>query len=159
MRFEFTLNGRAHAIEGAPFERLVDRLAEVGLTSVRKSCGVGRCGTCMVLLDGAPVNACLLVLGNLPGRRVVTAEGLGEEADAIVVALGERGAIQCGYCAPGMLVSMAAAAGDPRCVDRGEAELRLEGNLCRCSGYSGFRAVLDDLLGMGFRLKTRSQIV
>lgn len=145
MKFTFTLNGARAEFVGDPFDRLIDHLPDVGLTGPRKSCGVGRCGACMVLLDGAPVNACLLPLARVCGREVITAEGLGNRADAVIDRLVEHGAVQCGYCTPGMTIGLVAALEDPSLPVAAEVEKRLTGNLCRCSGYAALRMVIADL--------------
>lgn len=145
MNITVTLNGVETRLSGAALDRLVDHLPQKGLTGARRSCGVGRCGACMVLLEDVPVNACLLPLARLDGARITTAEGLGPRADAIIARLATRGAVQCGYCTPGMTVSLVAALEDP---ERGDAEAvtkRLTGNLCRCSGYAALRDAIHDL--------------
>ncbi|ATI42031.1 hypothetical protein CBW24_08445 [Pacificitalea manganoxidans] len=145
MNITVTLNGLKTRLSGAALDRLVDHLPQKGLTGARRSCGVGRCGACMVLLEDVPVNACLLPLARLDGARITTAEGLGPRADAIIARLATRGAVQCGYCTPGMTVSLVAALEDP---ERGDAEAvtkRLTGNLCRCSGYAALRDAIHDL--------------
>lgn len=145
MNITVTLNGVETRLSGAALDRLVDHLSQKGLTGARRSCGVGRCGACMVLLEDVPVNACLLPLARLDGARITTAEGLGPRADAIIAQLSTSGAVQCGYCTPGMTVSLVAALEDP---ERGDAEAvtkRLTGNLCRCSGYAALRDAIHDL--------------
>lgn len=145
MKFTMTLNGAPAEFEGSALDRLIDHLPDAGLTGPRKSCGIGRCGACMVLLDGMPVNACLLPLGRVMGRAVTTAEGLDRRADAVIARLAEHGAVQCGYCTPGMLVGLVAALEDPAHPDAEEVEQRLTGNLCRCSGYAGLRQAIAEL--------------
>lgn len=144
----FTLNDKPVSIVAEPFDRLAPILAErFGLTSVRTSCGIGRCGACMVLMDGKAVNACLLIAGKVEGAEIVTAEGLAEVAAPIITALERRGAIQCGYCAPGLLVSLAAAYCAAEPLSAGEVETLLQGNLCRCTGYAGIKAAIGDVFG------------
>lgn len=134
----FTLNGRDIAVEAAPDRSLLALLREdLDLTGTKIGCEIGRCGACTVLLDGAAVNACLLMLWQVEGRAVTTIEGLEDHpaGAALAQGLAEENAFQCGYCAPGMVMSLAgllAATPDP-----GDEAIRraLEGNLCRCTGY------------------------
>ena len=148
MRIAFTLNGAAVAFEADPYERASQVLgARFGLESVKLSCGVGRCGACGVLVDGEPVNACLLLAAKLEGRELVTAEGLGARADAAIAALERHGAVQCGYCAPGLLVSLVAAIERRAPLSDEEIEAWFAGHLCRCSGYVGLKRAARELLG------------
>ncbi len=134
----FTLNGRPASLEAPPAARLLDVLrGPLGLTGTKEGCGEGECGSCTVLLDGAPVNACLVLLGQVEGRSVTTVEGLGDPAglSPLQEAFVKEGGSQCGICTPGFLVSaeaLLAAIPQP-----GETDIReaLAGNLCRCTGY------------------------
>lgn len=151
MKISFRLNGEPQNRQVNPVDKATKILAEqCGLESVKTSCGVGRCGACTILVDGKSANACLLIAAKMDCTDVVTAEGLGRRADAIIDRLGENGAIQCGYCAPGLLVSLVALlerapAGEK--LERRELETVLAGNLCRCSGYAGLRNALMALSG------------
>jgi aerobic carbon-monoxide dehydrogenase small subunit len=134
----FTLNGRPAAVDAPPAARLLDVLrGALGLTGTKEGCGEGECGSCTVLLDGAPVNACLVLFGQVEGRAVTTVEGLGDPArlSPLQEAFVREGGAQCGICTPGFLVSaeaLLAAIPQP-----GETDIReaLAGNLCRCTGY------------------------
>ena len=138
MTTRFTLNGRPASLEAPPAARLLDVLrGPLGLTGTKEGCGEGECGSCTVLLDGAPVNACLVLLGQVEGRSVTTVEGLGDAGDLspLQEAFVKEGGSQCGICTPGVLVSaeaLLAAIPQP-----GETDIReaLAGNLCRCTGY------------------------
>ncbi|MDP2800294.1 MAG: 2Fe-2S iron-sulfur cluster-binding protein [Phreatobacter sp.] len=124
-------------------EALRDHLDRV---APKAGCGIGRCGACVVLLDGEPVNACLVPLVRVHGRRVTTADGLdGPTADAVRQALGENHAFQCGACAPGFLVSITYLAGLSPRPSAPEVELALSGHLCRCTGYGGIRRAIRAL--------------
>lgn len=147
MMISFTLNGEPKTLDVDPFRRAARLLAELGQEAVKTSCGIGRCGTCMILLDGKAVNACLLPAAKLDGAGIVTAEGLGSRADAIVAAMRKHGAIQCGYCAPGLLVSLVAAFEQGTMLEEADVEALLTGNLCRCSGYGGLRKAVRALVG------------
>jgi aerobic-type carbon monoxide dehydrogenase small subunit (CoxS/CutS family) len=136
----FTLNGAAIEVEAHPLRRLLDVLREdLGLTGTKEGCGEGECGACTVLVDGAPVNACLVPLVQVDGTEVVTVEGL-VGAEGLRRAFVLEGAAQCGICTPGMLV---AASVLPAGASPAEIREHLAGNLCRCTGYGSIvRAVM-----------------
>ena len=135
----FALNGRRVNVAAPPLKRLLDALREdCGLTGTKEGCGEGECGACTVLIDGAPVNACLVPLAHVAGARVTTIEGLvGRGAPRgrhpLQRAFVEHGGAQCGICTPGMI--MAAVALGPK-PSTDEMRIGLAGNLCRCTGYS-----------------------
>jgi carbon-monoxide dehydrogenase small subunit len=153
MKLAIEVNGAPRAVDASPWKRLLDLLREdLRLTGTKEGCGEGECGACTVLLDGEPVNSCLVAAGQCDGRRVTTVEGLahGELLHAVQRQLIACGGAQCGICTPGIAVCAA------HLVDRGlvqgpvggatpgapgEAELRaqvrelLAGNICRCTGY------------------------
>jgi aerobic-type carbon monoxide dehydrogenase small subunit (CoxS/CutS family) len=133
-----TLNGEEVTIQVRADALLVDVLRdELELTGTKEACAEGECGACTVLLDGKPVTSCLVPALKAQGRHVVTVEGLasGGELDPLQKAFIEYGAVQCGYCTPGMLMS-ARALLDTN-PDPTEEEIReaISGNLCRCTGY------------------------
>src|SRR5262245_36319530 len=129
----FTLNGRRLDVRAHPMKRLIDVLREdCGLTGTKEGCGEGECGACTVLVDGRPVNACLVPFAHVHGARVTTIEGLGAR-HPLHRAFVEHGGAQCGICTPGMI--MAAVALGPR-PSTEEMRIALAGNLCRCTGYS-----------------------
>jgi len=134
----FILNNKEITLTVNPLKRLLDVLREdLKLTGVKEGCGEGECGACAVLLDGALVNSCLVPVGLVAGREVITPEGLAEteKGKKIVEALADAGAVQCGFCSPGM--AMAAAALLETNAAPAEEEIReaISGNLCRCTGY------------------------
>jgi aerobic carbon-monoxide dehydrogenase small subunit len=135
----FGLNGRAVTAEVADDELLCDCLRErLGQVGTRVGCREGICGSCNVLLDGAPVRSCLLLAVQAEGREVTTVEGLaaGGELSALQRAFVDQGAVQCGFCTAGLLVSATALLRrNPEPSDR-ELTGALAGNLCRCTGYS-----------------------
>lgn len=144
--FAFTLNGEPVAVTAPPSRRLLDVLRhDLLLTGTKIGCEIGRCGACMVLLDGKPVNACLAMLYQVEGRRVTTIEGIAGGKDALHAvqrAFLEEGGYQCGYCTPGMIVSAAALLAERPDPTDEEIIEALSGNLCRCTGYGGIlRAV------------------
>jgi carbon-monoxide dehydrogenase small subunit len=131
------VNGRWQALSVLGSELLVDVLRErLGLTGTKKGCGKGDCGACTVLMDNLPVNSCLVLAVQADGREVLTIEGIGEEAlHPIQKAFVEKGAVQCGYCTPGMVLSAKALLeGNPTPSDD-EIRRGISGNLCRCTGY------------------------
>ena len=139
MRVKFTVNGVHETVDDVwEGESLLYVLRErMGLPGAKNACEQGECGSCTVYLDGTPVCACLVAAGQADGREVGTVEGLadGERLDPIQEAFVETGAVQCGFCTPGLLVQ----AHDliERVPDPSDAEIReaLAGNLCRCTGY------------------------
>ena len=138
---KFRLNGRPVDIAASPMKRLLDVLREeCGLTGTKEGCGEGECGACTVLLDGAPVNSCLIPFAQARGTGVVTIEGIQtRSARALQEAFVTEGGAQCGICTPGMILAAAAL---PRRAALGEIRAGLAGNLCRCTGYEGiYRAI------------------
>jgi aerobic carbon-monoxide dehydrogenase small subunit len=133
-----TINGQERTVLADTRDTLLELLRDrVGLTGTKEGCGNGNCGTCTVLVDGAPVNACLILALEAPGRTITTIEGLaaGAELHPIQLALVEHGGTQCGFCTPGIVLSAKALLdANPHPT---EAEIRhaIAGNLCRCTGY------------------------
>ncbi|WFA86648.1 (2Fe-2S)-binding protein [Paenibacillus amylolyticus] len=141
------VNGEQKHLEIAQTTRLVDVLrTHLQLTGTKVSCEVGRCGACMVLMDGEPVNSCLVMAYQCEGSDIMTIEGLhGEEKGTlhpIQQAFVEEGGFQCGYCTPGMVISTKALLDAHPEPSQEQIETGLCGNLCRCTGYGGIiRAV------------------
>jgi aerobic-type carbon monoxide dehydrogenase small subunit (CoxS/CutS family) len=137
MRIEVTLNGENRCFVTDPDESLLDLLRRYGLTGTKKGCGEGTCGSCLVLLDGQPVNGCLLFAPQVAGRAVTTIEGVGSvrAPHPIQEELVRAGAVQCGFCTPGMVLSIKALLDRDPDPDDEAIRLALDGNLCRCTGY------------------------
>jgi carbon-monoxide dehydrogenase small subunit/xanthine dehydrogenase small subunit len=135
----FTLNGKAREVKAPPMKRLLDVLREeCGLTGTKEGCGEGECGACTVLVDGLPVNSCLVPFAQVRGSKVSTIEGLGGDHPLQKAFVVEGGA-QCGICTPGMILAAAALR---RNASLEEIRTGLAGNICRCTGYSAiYRAV------------------
>jgi aldehyde oxidoreductase len=137
---EFTLNNHLVRVNSHPVTPLLDVLRdELGLTGTKQGCDrEGECGACTVLLDGQPVNACLTSLAKVAGRKVLTIEGLGspENLHPLQAAFIESGAVQCGYCTPGMIMSAKALLDQIPNPSHAQIIDALEGNLCRCTGYN-----------------------
>ncbi|WP_148133846.1 (2Fe-2S)-binding protein [Candidatus Formimonas warabiya] len=145
MLIKFELNGRDVEAEVKSEMRLIDLLREVfDLTSVREGCGQGECGACTVILDEQAVNSCLVLAAQVNGCQVTTTEGLknGAELDPIQKTFISEGAIQCGYCTPGMIMSAKALLSENKKPTLDDVKEALSGNLCRCTGYEKiFRAI------------------
>jgi aerobic carbon-monoxide dehydrogenase small subunit len=134
-----TVNGRPETLSTAPYRTLLEVLREeLGLTGAKEGCGSGDCGACTVLVDGAPVSACLMLAGQVEGRQVLTVEGLsaGTELHPVQAAFAEYGAVQCGFCIPGMIMSAVALLDENPHPTDDEIRWGIAGNLCRCTGYS-----------------------
>ncbi len=129
------VNGKKRKLDAPPMKRLLDALREdLGLTGTKEGCGEGECGACTVLIDGEPVNSCLVPVCQAEGKKIVTVEGLGrgKKLSKLQKAFLDCGGAQCGACTPGMLV---AASVLPKKSSREEIAQALAGNLCRCTGY------------------------
>ena len=138
MRISLTVNGARHEADVWAGESLLFALRErLGLPGSKNACEQGECGSCSVLLDGELVCACLVLAAQVDGHEVVTVEGLarGDELHAVQTAFVEAGAVQCGFCTPGLVVAVADLL--ERVPDPSEDEVReaLSGNVCRCTGY------------------------
>jgi carbon-monoxide dehydrogenase small subunit len=136
---KFTLNGKSRNVTAPPLKRLLDVLRqECGLTGTKEGCGEGECGACTVLVDGEPVNSCLVPFAHVQGADVTTIEGLGGDHPLQASFVVEGGA-QCGICTPGMILAAAAL---PRGASLPDIRVGLAGNICRCTGYTAiYRAV------------------
>ena len=134
----FTVNGRAVAVDVMPHSLLLDVLREqLGLKGTKRSCDIQVCGACTVLVDGAPVSACTYLAVEAESCEILTVEGLadGETLHAVQAAFVEHGAIQCGFCTSGMLLSAVALLEENPSPTREQILHYLRGNLCRCTGY------------------------
>ena len=135
----FTLNGKEVSVEGSGARRLLDVLREdLRATGTKEGCGEGECGACSVLIDGEVVDSCLVAVGQVEGREVITVEGLadGGRLTALQQSFIEHGAAQCGICTPGMLLAAHALLERSGKLSVDEVRVGLAGNLCRCTGYT-----------------------
>ena len=138
MEIKFTLNGKSIEVEAPPHWTLLRLLRErLGLTGTKEGCGIGECGACTVLMDGIPVNACLVLVPKVERKKVETIEGLGnrEALHPLQKSFIEHGAIQCGFCTPGILMSSKALLEGNSNPSREEIKKAISGHLCRCTGY------------------------
>ena len=132
------VNGQQYSLEVDAKDLLLHVIRErIGLTGTKEGCGTGECGACTVLIDGIPINSCLYLAVKAEGKEVLTIEGLGAAANLhpLQQAFIDNAAVQCGYCAPGMLLSAKALL--DKNPDPSEREIRegIAGNICRCTGY------------------------
>jgi len=137
---KLTVNGEEVSVRArADWSLLRVLREELGLTGAKEGCGAGECGACTVLVDGAAVNACLFPALEAEGRSVVTIEGLaapGGRLHSIQQAFVDHGAVQCGFCTPGMVLSAKALVDRSPEPDEGAIKTALSGNICRCTGYT-----------------------
>jgi aerobic carbon-monoxide dehydrogenase small subunit len=134
-----TVNGKLYELSVRPHATLLEVIREdLGFTGTKEGCGVGECGACTVIMNGKSVNACLVLAPEADGKEITTIEGLaeGEKLDPIQQAFYEIGGLQCGFCTPGMIMSTKALLAEtPEPTDQ-EIRKGLEGNFCRCTGYT-----------------------
>ena len=133
-----TVNGEEHSVLADTRDTLLDLLRErIGLTGTKEGCGNGNCGTCTVLIDGAAVNACLVLAREAPGRDIVTIEGLAPRGELHLIqrALVEHGGTQCGFCTPGIVMSAKALLDRNPAPTPHDVRHAIAGNICRCTGY------------------------
>jgi len=152
VRVRLVLNGSPVDVWAAPHETLLAVLRDtLGATEVKYGCGEGVCGTCTVLLDGAPINACLLLAVQAAGRAVTTVKGLGAEGHLhpLQRAFVAHEAAQCGFCTPGMLLVAHAFLADHPRPTRDEIRSAIAGNLCRCTGYTRIVDAIEACAGTG----------
>ena len=146
----FTVNGKARRVDTEPERPLLEVLREdLGLTGTKCGCGEGQCGACTVLLDNQPIFSCVTPVSAAKGRKVLTIEGLAEDArlHPVQQAFLDEGAMQCGYCAPGVILrTVALLESKPRPTDAQIVD-GLNGNLCRCSGYPRILAAVRRAVG------------
>lgn len=134
----FHVNGEQTVLSVAPFKLLIDVLRyELGLTGTKRGCNQGVCGSCTVLLDGAPIRSCLCLIATAADAEITTIEGLGQAGmpSAVQQAFLDTGAIQCGFCMPGLIISATALLVEQPRPTVDQIRTAISGNLCRCSGY------------------------
>jgi carbon-monoxide dehydrogenase small subunit len=147
---ELNINGIAYDVVISPQDLLIDVLRQkLDLTGTKKGCGQGDCGTCTVLIDGRRALACLTLAIACEGRRVLTIEGMEQHGalHPIQQAFIDKGAVQCGYCTPGMVLSAKALLDENPNPSEHEIKLGISGNLCRCTGYVKIVDAVRDAAG------------
>ena len=151
-QIEITLNGEQRQVAVAAHETLLDVLRnKLGATEVKNGCGKGDCGACAVILDGTAVNSCLTLAFQANGKEVTTLRGIGteEKPHSLQKSFVEHGAIQCGFCTAGMIVSAKALLDQIPRPSRDEIKEAISGNLCRCTGYKKIVEAIQDAAHKG----------
>jgi aerobic carbon-monoxide dehydrogenase small subunit len=146
---QLTINDKEYEVAVEPNQTLTDMLRyELGLTGTKKGCEVGDCGSCTVIMDGIPVNSCLVLAMQANGRKITTIEGVETEKGMhpIQKAFVEKGAIQCGFCTPGMILSAKSLLDKNPNPTEEEIRTGISGNLCRCTGY---QKIVDAVKSVG----------
>jgi carbon-monoxide dehydrogenase small subunit len=146
-KISFILNGSSVVVETDADRRAVDVLREdLGLTGVKEGCGSGECGACSILVDDVVKLSCIMTAAQLEGRKVVTIEGIGRDGELHPVqrSFVECGAIQCGFCTPGMVIAAVGFLKENPDPTREEIRAGLSGNICRCTGYEKIIDAVED---------------
>lgn len=150
--YHFHLNGEEKSIDCELSRRLLDVIRiDEGLTGTKEGCQEGECGACLVFIDDEIFNSCLVPMSNVVGKSVITIEAYAktEEYQRIEKAFLEAGAVQCGYCTPGMVMAVAALLRSGRILDEETVRMGLSGNLCRCTGYQTIFEAVSSLKESG----------
>ena len=150
LAYTLTVNGASHAVAASGGTTLLEVLrVNLALTGTKRGCDQGVCGACTVLADGRPVRACLMLAATCEGREITTVEGLspGYALNELQEAFVAEGAIQCGFCTPGMLLSVTALLDERPKASVDEIREAISGNLCRCSGYTKIVDAVGRLTG------------
>lgn len=154
MKLSCTVNRKQISVEIDGGERLLDLLrGKLGLTGPKEGCGIGECGACTVLLDGVPVNSCLVPAAQASGREVLTIEGLRTEDGAlhpVQQAFIDAGAVQCGFCTPAMILNAYALLQQNPSPSEEDIKKAISGTLCRCTGY---RQIIEAIILAASRMK------
>ncbi len=138
IRVTLTVNGHTHLFETYPNRTLLEVLREeIGLTGVKEGCGEGECGACTVIMNDEPINSCLVLIGQADNSKIETIEGLAKDGKPhpLQKAFVEHGAVQCGFCTPGMIMASKALLDRNPHPDEEQIREALSGNICRCTGY------------------------
>jgi len=153
MKLHFKLNGQDISIDVSGGERVIDLLREkLELVGTKEGCGKGECGACTILLNGEPVCSCLLLSAQIIDREIVTIEGV--DGGLVRDAFEKTGAVQCGFCSPGAVLSAAALLMKNNNPSRAEIKRALSGNLCRCTGYEKIIGAVE-LASTNMKVKKR----
>lgn len=134
----FHVNGKRVEFEGNPMTRLIDILRDdLGLTGVKEGCGEGECGACSIIKDGKLVTSCIIPVGAADGSDILTIEGIKDTPKGICIteAFRDGGAVQCGFCIPGMVMAAYALLEENHHPTEEDIRMAISGNICRCTGY------------------------
>lgn len=148
IRIEFVLNGKTCVVDAEEDERLLDVLRDrLLLTGTKEGCGVGECGACTVIVNGAAVNSCLTLAASVAGKEVITIEGVAQDDELAPIqkVILKHHAFQCGFCTPGVVMSAKALLDKNPNPSREEIKVALAGNLCRCTGYEQIVEAIEDV--------------
>jgi carbon-monoxide dehydrogenase small subunit len=137
MEMTLNVNNSEYKLNLDPDTSLLDALREIGIYSIKKGCDTGVCGVCTVLIDSKPILSCSYLAARAEGHRILTVEGIAEEAKQIVNLITEEGADQCGYCGPALVLTTYQMKKDLENPTIAQMNHYLAGNLCRCTGYEG----------------------
>lgn len=155
MKIKFILNNKEVCLDTDPTKRLLDVVRDLlSRKGTKEGCGIGECGACTLLVDGVPVNSCIYMVAQAEGKQITTIEGLSEDtmADVIKRCFVEEGAVQCGFCTPGFILSAYALLLKNPNPTIDEIKVALSGNLCRCTGY---RHIINAVEKAGEALQSR----
>jgi len=155
LRVKLRVNGVEHEVEVGGGERLIDTLRNrLGLKSIKEGCSTGDCGTCTILMDGEPVNSCIILTVQANGREIMTLEGIGRPGNPhpLQITFAELAATQCGYCIPGIIMAAKSLLDRNPNPSREEVRWMLAGHLCRCTGYN---RIVEAVLEAARILRTR----
>jgi carbon-monoxide dehydrogenase small subunit len=158
MNVDFSVNGEAVSVEVEPRELLIDVLRErLALKGTKRSCDVQVCGACTVLVDGMPVSSCTTLCADMQGRSVTTIEGVAREGtlDPVQRAFIAHGALQCGFCTPGMILTVKALLAEHPQASDDTIRHYMRGNICRCTGYVKIMEAIQDLVRDPSRYEAR----
>ncbi|HET7547156.1 MAG TPA: (2Fe-2S)-binding protein [Usitatibacter sp.] len=158
MNVDFSVNGAAVSVEVEPRELLIDVLRErLALKGTKRSCDVQVCGACTVLVDGMPVSSCTTLCADMQGRSVTTIEGVAREGtlDPVQRAFIAHGALQCGFCTPGMILTVKALLAEHPQASDDTIRHYMRGNICRCTGYVKIMEAIQDLVRDPSRYEAR----
>jgi aerobic-type carbon monoxide dehydrogenase small subunit (CoxS/CutS family) len=149
---ELHVNGAVHRVAATPRRNLLGVLRdELGLTGSKYGCGEGQCGACTVMIDGVPARSCVTVAGAVAGRKITTIEGLAQDGKLhpLQQAFLDEGAMQCGYCTPGMIMAGAALLKSNSAPSQQEIVEAMQGNICRCGTYMRIMAAIRHAAASG----------
>ena len=156
-KVDFIVNGEKRQIEVEPWVTLVEVLRDqLHLTGTKEGCGEGDCGSCIVLVDGKPINSCLMLAADAQGRKITTIEGLAKDGKLHPLQEGflEHGAVQCGFCTPGMILSAKALLDKKPGANEEEVKRALSGVLCRCGSY---KKIIEASLAAGKKMGAKQK--